>query len=679
MTSMELFDLLGNTRDSYVREVQQIRSGECPAKPKRMPKKRMLLIAAVVALTLLLLGCAVVYVLRMQNLTVGEYDPYIPVAYDENGEIIPVEPQRNPMYLSIQGVHMDALAEWLEFTEHYDRDGTIMLEADRSRSSWDLPDSYHLTYGCYSQEMIDKLDEISAKYDLKLLSAYITCQRYEMDVMFQALGFDGVMLDSPKIEVEYADGDFYLQGSFWLELFLSMDGEHWKCDEEIVSVRYSNKNYFDPNTSLGWDIDNYTQWDYTRTDGKQVLLALSKGSARIYADLGDAMMTVSLDGHTWVDGQEITMTAEALEEIAELVDLSIRPHAADPEEVDRLKAEAMAAYEVEQAAKQKKREEQYNAGYKEYADYYMSFTRNHGGASYILWDVNGDGVEEIVVNGDAILSVRDGESYMYFDLFGTGIIPAGFRPCEGNVFEVWSDMFTDDKYYFYQAGPEGVTFLTGVRHLDVTGQWYQVEASGNQTEISEAEAQAIRAGYPHVDFDWIPLKYFGTDYTPPNYSDPYANHIANYLARFEKAQDYEYALLDIDGNGVQELIAKDSQQERDHQIYYNLTVYTIRDGKVKKVAYGISHVLEGGILETSEEHVPNNDGREFYEFSRYREDTVEMIEKVVRDSATSYWGRVEAGKEGRTVREEEALSVIESYKSKRIKLDMKPCSDYPFR
>ena len=100
---------------------------------------------------------------------------------------------------------------------------------------------------------------------------------------------------------------------------------------------------------------------------------------------------------------------------------------------------------------------------------------------------------------------------------------------------------------------------------------------------------------------------------------------------------------------------------------------------MKKVAYGFSHVLEGGILETSEEHVPNNDGREFYEFSRYREDTVEMIEKVVRDSATSYWGRVEAGKEGRTVREEEALSVIESYTAKRIKLDMKPFSEYPFR
>jgi len=677
--SIDLLKSLGNVKDAYVIGAEEFRQGNCRSNSKALSAKWVWMIAAVIILSLLLVGCAVVYVLRMHDLAVGKYDPYIPVAYDENGEIIPVETQQNPMYLSIQGVHTDALAEWLEFTEHYDRDGTIMLEADNSGSAWDLPDSYHLTYGCYSQEMIDKLDEIAAKYDLKLLSAYIVCQRYEMDVMFEALGFDEVMLDHPSIDVEYADGDFYLQGSFWLELFLNMDGEHWKCADEIVSVRYSNKNYFDPNISLVWNIDNYTQWDYTRTDGKQVLLALSKGSARIYADLGDAMMTISLSGHTWIDGQEITMTAEALEEIAELVDLSIRPHAADPEEVDRLKAEAMAAHEAEQAAKQQMREAQYNAGYKDYADYYMSLTWNHGGASYILWDVNGDGADEMVVNGDAILSIKDGQSYKYFDLCSTGIIPAGFRPCEGNVFEVWTDMFSDDRYFFYQAGPEGAAFLTGVGHLDVTGQWYQVDAAGNQTQITEAEAMAIRNTYPSVDFDWIPLKYFGTDYTPPDYSDPYANHIANYLDRFEKAQNYEYALLDIDGNGVQELIAKDSQQERDHQIYYYLTIYTIRNGEVIQVASGISHVLEGGILESSEEHVPNNEGREFYEFSRYKDGAVETIEKVVRDSATSYWGRVEAGKEGRTVREEEALSVIESYKAKRIRLDMKPYAEYPFR
>ena len=163
MNSHNILDMIGDARDSYVWDAQQVRTGSQTTEHRKMPAKKLWLLAAVIALTLLLVGCAVVYVLRMQNLTVGKYDPYIPVAYDENGEIIPVETQKNPMYLSIQGVHMDALAEWLEFTENYDRDGTIMLEADKSGSEWDLPDSYHLTYGCYSQEMIDKLDEIAAK------------------------------------------------------------------------------------------------------------------------------------------------------------------------------------------------------------------------------------------------------------------------------------------------------------------------------------------------------------------------------------------------------------------------------------------------------------------------------------------------------------------------------------
>ena len=681
MTSMELFDILGTARDSYVQEVQRIRTGACTAKTKKPSRRRLLLIAAIVALTLLLVGCAVVYVLRMQNLHVGEYTTYMPTIYDEDGNVIPVETRKPTQLLSIQGVHMDALAEWVEFTNSYDQDGSIMSAAERAfreggpGNPWDFPDNYHLTYGCYSQEMIDKLDEIVEKYDLKLLSADTTCQRYEMSVMFEALGFDGMMLDSPKAKVEYADGYFHLEGSFWLELFLTMEGEHWKCDDEIVTVLYSVKDYFDPRTSGVLDFNNYTQWDYTREDGRQVLLALSEGAARIYADTPEAMMIVSLSGNTWIDGKQVNMTPEALEEIAELIDLNIHPHAAEQANVDRLKAAAIAAHEAEQAAKQQNRE---NAGYQEYVDYYYDLVRDMGGGSYLLWDVNSDGVEELVINGDSILSMKDGKSYKYFDFASTGIIPGGFRPCQGNVFEIWTEDWGDNRYYFYQSDAEGVTFLTGLSRSVKTGQWYQVDATGNQTEITEGEAQAIRDTYPNIDFHWTPLKYYGKDYTPPNYSDPYANHIANVLDRLEKAQNYEYALLDIDGNGVQELIAKDSPQERDHQTYYYLSVYTIRDGEVKKVAYGISHVLEGGILESSDEHAPGNSSRAFYEFSRYTPEGLEPIEKIMYEP-DGYWARQEHGKNGHAVQEEDALSALNIWKAKRIPLDMKPYTEYPFR
>ena len=441
MKSIDLLKSLGNVKDSYIISAEEFRQGKQQVKVKRLSSKRVLIIAAVIALTLLLVGCAVVYVLRMQNLHVGEYSIYMPTIYDEDGNVIPVETMKPTQLLSIQGVNMEALAEWVEFTNSYDKDGTIMLAADRAAKEggpgdpWEFPDNYHLTYGCYSQEMMDKLDEIVEKYDLKLLSAYTICQRYEMNVMFESLGFDGVMVESPKTEVEYLDGDFHLEGSFWLELMLDMDGEHWVCRDEILSVQYSVKDYFDPRTDGVQDFNNYTQWDYTREDGRQVLLALSEGAARIYADTPEAMMIVSLSGNTWIEGHQVNMTPEALEEIAELVDLNIHPHAAEQAEVDRLKAASIAAYEAEQAAK---REAQYSAGYQEYVDHYYDLVRDMGGGSYLMWDVNSDGVEELVINGDSILSMKDGKSYKYFDFASSGIIPGRFRPCQGNVFEIWT-------------------------------------------------------------------------------------------------------------------------------------------------------------------------------------------------------------------------------------------------
>ena len=55
MTSMELLELLGNVRDPYVADARR------PVK-KRISFRRPLLVAAIVALMLLLVGCTVAYV-----------------------------------------------------------------------------------------------------------------------------------------------------------------------------------------------------------------------------------------------------------------------------------------------------------------------------------------------------------------------------------------------------------------------------------------------------------------------------------------------------------------------------------------------------------------------------------------------------------------------------------------
>lgn len=53
----------------------------------------------------------------------------------------------------------------------------------------------------------------------------------------------------------------------------------------------------------------------------------------------------------------------------------------------------------------------------------------------------------------------------------------------------------------------------------------------------------------------------------------------------------------------------------------------------------------------------------------------EFIEKVVRDPYTLYWGHALAGQDGKTIREDQAWEIINSYK--HIDLTMKPSRNIP--
>lgn len=87
---------------------------------------------------------------------------------------------------------------------------------------------------------------------------------------------------------------------------------------------------------------DYDEWDYTRRDGKTVLLVLNEDTAEIFADLPDAFITIDLDSKILVDGKEVPMTRAALEQLAELFDLSIQPHPTTMEQVEKYKADAKA-------------------------------------------------------------------------------------------------------------------------------------------------------------------------------------------------------------------------------------------------------------------------------------------------------------------------------------------------
>lgn len=682
MKPMVLLRSLNNVRDSYILAAEDFRQGRGR---KTISMKRVWLIVAVIALCLLLVGCTVVYLLRMQDMKVGEYSFYVPTEYDEDGNVIPHETHEPITQLSLQGANMEALAEWVAFTNTYDPDLTIANQADQAAreesadSPWNFPDNYHLTYDCYSQEMMDRLDEIVKKYGLKLLSEYVNFNWWESQALLDSLSIDGLLYDDSG--AEYWDGYLYLQGTFDLNIQLSLNMDGWSWKQEMVSYRYSLKDYFDPVTGSMLESHDYQQWDYTRQDGKTVLLVLNTGTARIYADLPEAFISIYLDPVIWVDGKEVPMTKEALEQFAELFDLDVKPTPTTMEVVEKNKAEAQARYEADKADAKAAHEAQYLKGYEEFVEYRLEKDPSPDTLSYILYDVTGDGNEELIINCYEILSMKDGASFKYCDLQQTGVMFPRFRPCEGNIFEVWTEDWGMYQHYYYQANAEDATFITGVTQ-DATG-WYQNLTDGlegQRVQITESEAQEIMNSYTPIDIDWLPLKRYGEPILSITYKDPYARYIANTLERYDDAETFEYTLMDMTGDGEPELITRESSYMGDGRKFYELRIHSIKDGELWDMGMDINrftYVCEGGILEESADDPERGQQESYWHYYRCTENGVESIERVSRDPISGYWGHMEAGKEGKTVTKEQAMSVIHSYK--RMELDMKPFTDYPFR
>lgn len=673
MKGMDLLNALGRVQDSYVVSAGDFRENQ--GQPRWLALRRAWLIAAMIALLLMLVGCAVVYVLRMQDMKVGEYSFYIPTEYDDHGNVIPVQTQEPITLLSVQGANMEALSEWVAFTNSYDQDGSIMLEADlaaKSGSPWDIPENYNFTYGCYSQEMVDKLNEIVEKYDLNLLSRPIFLDNYESSVLLNSLGLNGLVYDTPGVQVAYGDGDFHIEGTFDLNMEISVDMGSWKWDKGHASYRYSRKDYFDPATGGMLESIDYTQWDYTRKDGKKVLLVLNEETARIYADLPDAFISIYLDPVIWVEGEQVPMTQTALQQFAELFDLSVKPQPTTMDQVGKYQAEARSRYLAERAAARAEHEAMYTAGYEEFVNYRLETDRNPEGLSYVLYDVNGDGIEELIIGALDILSMKDGQSYKYFDLTNTGVFIGHFQPCEGNVFEVYCEDVGMYQHYFYQANPESASFITGVSYDSSDDAWYLHAKDGsNPKQITEEEAQEVLNSYTRIEIRWLPLKRFGEPPVSIEYSDPYARYVAEALVRYDNARNFTYTRMDLNGDGIEELITR---QPRFSDSTEDLDIFTIRDGELQQYADGVSFVCEGGILEMCDNEV--DDGR-YYGFYRCAENGPEFIEKVVRDPITLYWGYAKAGQNGKTVREEDAMAVIASYQ--HLSLDMNPFTEYPLR
>lgn len=627
MTGKDLVVAMSGIEGRYIEEAAPA------AAPQRRSLRRPLLVAAAIAVALLLVGCGIVYALRLQDMSIGK-ETYTQRFDDKGKAIDPVEKSLDIItpYGRSGDAIQQALKEWYEFQESYDQDHALMTN---DPDIPDIPNQYEYTYSCYTQEMVDKVNEIAAKYDLKLLDEWIPFQRYQSDIFLEETGIQSLLLPDSGAQITGMAGMLYPPHNFSMEFNLVTEN----AGTLMTSYGYARKDYFPRAFPGGMDIDAYEQWDHTTPNGTKVLLALSgKGQGEIIAEQENAMIMISIDGNRtqsdYPDASEI-MTKAELESIADQFDYSIQP-----KEVNRaVVEEKLAAAEANYQAEHNFAPETYTS----FSDYLKSLVyMPDESRQYAFSDLTGDGVDELLLGRDGAffywLSMENGE--VVENVYGDTYL------CKGNILEQYEapDTYCDIERHTYSK-PENGGYGDKIVAVERVGsQWYRSYDlyERDKTEISQDEAAAIMAKYPRIQLDWKPLMEYPLDESGLTLGD-YLNAKDVRLPDDELLQIYKeyvsgpdsffthYRIMDINGDGVKDLLLSGDG------VYYWYIV-TYRYGDVIPLASMDFYLCEDNIMERDElfhkEEGVEIEGTFFLRYNGFEQETLDF---VAYNKATASW------------------------------------------
>ncbi|MBE6978965.1 MAG: hypothetical protein E7431_01125 [Ruminococcaceae bacterium] len=340
MKEKRMFQALGSVSDKFVEEMykpneaQQKRTG-------RHSAGRMWLIAAIVAAMVLLMGCAV-YVLKMQDMNVGQEE----VTYDafdyDTMEYLGQKTYTQEVF-SLAGLEGTpaylAAKEWYEFKQNYDPDYKIL---DAVKGNYPVFSAEYDAYGLYSQEMKEQLDLILQKHRLKPMGARLEFRTLRN--MLAALEIEKIQTVENQVTINVASGDCYESGNF----SLSLDFKFPEADENELGttwgmLRWNRADCFSDDLFAIEQTGDWKEWNYTTESGDDVLIIRSPSDWRgwIICKRGDGIMSLqvearqdawnNVDGKTWAD--ERFLTDKQLEQLADAVDFAIQPRVATQEDV----------------------------------------------------------------------------------------------------------------------------------------------------------------------------------------------------------------------------------------------------------------------------------------------------------------------------------------------------------
>lgn len=298
---------------------------EIPARRKRAA--RPLLIAALAAAMLLLVGCSIVYVLRMQDFKVGERVNSMPI-YDESYQVQGYnDVTQNILTLSgLKGSNKyKAAAEWYDFMQAFDPNNDLQNEYYNSPNPQKFPAAYD-GYQVYSQKMVDKIDELSSKYHLNLQGP-LTRYQYESDFL-AGTGVNTLLSKTSAVTLEFHNGYRYETGN-------------WGCIFDMVPIessgnwppfmygifKYFNKANLDTEFWVVSQVNDEDTWNCTTPSGRTLLVIVEheQMGVSVFCDRDDATILLSFSSLQKpigdVESQELTRSQ--IEQIIQSFDFDI--------------------------------------------------------------------------------------------------------------------------------------------------------------------------------------------------------------------------------------------------------------------------------------------------------------------------------------------------------------------
>ena len=356
MNGKDIFKGLRYIDDDIIEEAE---FGMFPAKTSHRTIRRPLLVAAIIALTLLLVGCAVVYVLSMKEINIGQQQAYQDVfEYDpEAGQAVAYLGQETVTeeVLTLAGLkgspNYQAAQEWFAFKQTYDPNGEI--KASVWKDLQDFPEEYAY-YDIYTQEMKDKLDEILDKYNLNLIGRTVPFRTEELTL--KALSIENIAVSGSNAIMELDYAAYQECGNLNMDFNFILPGTAEEPELETrCHIYYTHKDAFTDDVIALGEIDTWKEWNYTTASGDEVLIFRSPEDWRGYIFCDMPNYTVTLR-YTFIDEQYTTditgkttheqefMTDQQIERLADAVDFSIEPQLIKGWE--KLNEEAAATGEV---------------------------------------------------------------------------------------------------------------------------------------------------------------------------------------------------------------------------------------------------------------------------------------------------------------------------------------------